>query len=195
MKKLIAACALFACAGLQAQTATEGPWLIRARAVHLSSANNDSTGLGLSINDKWLPEVDFSYFVSPNFAVELILTIPQRHTVSAGGAAIGSLRHLPPTLTAQYHFTGMGSMRPYMGAGINYTRLSSVSLPAGVDAGRNSFGLALQAGVDIPIGSNTYLNFDVKKVYIKTDVSAAGATVGTFKVNPVLVGVGIGWRF
>jgi outer membrane protein W len=121
MKKLIAACALFACAGLQAQTAPEGPWMIRARAVHLSSANNDSTGLDLSINDKWLPEIDFSYFVTPNFAVELILTVPQKHTVSAGGVEIGSLRHLPPTLTAQYHFTGMKSMRPYVGAGVNYT--------------------------------------------------------------------------
>ena len=67
-------------------------------------------------------------------------------------------------------------------------------MPAGVDIDRNSFGAALQVGVDIPLQKNLYLNVDVKKVYIKTDVFSSG-TKGTFKVDPVLVGVGLGWRF
>ena len=113
---------------------------------------------------------------------------------SAGGAAIGTLKHLPPTLLAQYHFDAPG-FKPYVGAGLNYTRFSSVNLPAGVSIDRNSFGPALQVGVDIPLAKNLYLNFDVKKVFIKTDVSAGGAKLGTFKVDPVLVGVGLGWRF
>jgi outer membrane protein len=141
------------------------------------------------------PEVDVSYFFSPNVAMELVLTVPQKHTLSAGGAAIGTLRHLPPTLTAQYHFTGFSGFKPYVGAGVNYTRFSSVNLPAGVDIDRSSFGAALQAGVDIPISKGVYLNLDVKKVYIRTDVSAGGVGIGTFKVDPVLVGVGVGWRF
>ena len=82
-----------------------------------------------------------------------------------------------------------------MGAGVNYTRLSSVNLPTGVAVDRNSFGPALQVGVDIPLAKNLYLNFDVKKVYIRTDVAAAGAKVGQFKVDPILAGVGLGWRF
>lgn len=168
--------------------------MVRARAVNLDSANKDSTGLGLTINNKTIPEVDITYFFNKNIAAELILTVPQKHTLSAGGTAIGSLRHLPPTLTVQYHFD-MGGFKPYVGAGLNYTRFSSVNLPAGVDIDRNSFGPALQAGVDIPLSKNLYLNFDVKKVYIKTDVSAAGVKAGTFKVDPVLVGVGLGWRF
>ena len=86
-------------------------------------------------------------------------------------------------------------MRPYAGIGLNYTRFSSVKLPAGVDIDRNSFGAALQVGVDIPLQKNLYLNLDVKKVFIKTDVSLAGSKIGTFKVDPVLVGVGLGWRF
>ena len=86
--------------------------MVRARAVHLNSSNGDSTPLNLSINDKWLPEVDISYFINPNVAVELILTVPQKQTLSAGGAAIGSFKHLPPTLTAQYHFTNFGGFKP-----------------------------------------------------------------------------------
>jgi len=185
-------CALTSGAALAQQS--EGPWMVRARAVHLDSANKDSTPLGLTVNNKTIPEVDVSYFFTPNVAAELILTVPQKHTLRAGGAAIGSLKHLPPTLLLQYHFNTSG-IKPYVGAGLNYTRFSSVKAPAGVDIDRNSFGAALQVGVDIPLQKNLYLNLDVKKVFIKTDVSLAGAKIGTFKVDPVLVGVGLGWRF
>ena len=49
--------------------------------------------------------------------------------------------------------------------------------------------------MDIPLSGNMYLNFDVKKVFIGTDVSLNGTKLGTFKVDPLLVGVGLGWRF
>ncbi|CAN7403268.1 OmpW/AlkL family protein [Polaromonas sp. LjRoot131] len=179
-----------------AQT-VESPWLVRARAVRLDSVNGDSTGLGLAINNKWMPELDISYFFTPKVAVELVLTVPQKHTLSSRGTAIGSFKHLPPTLTAQYHFdpVGSGAFKPYVGAGINYTRFSAVSLPAGVDIKRSSWGPALQVGVDIPLSKQLSLNFDLKKVYIRTDVSAGGVNIGTFKADPTLFGVGLGWRF
>ena len=187
-------CALTSGAAFAQQA--ESPWLVRVRAVHLDSANKDSTGLGLSVNNKTIPEVDISYFFNKNVAAELILTVPQKHDLSSSvlGGRIGSLKHLPPSLLLQYHFDAPG-FKPYVGAGVNYTRFSNVNLPAGVDIDRNSFGGALQVGVDIPLSKNLYLNFDVKKVYIKTDVFAGGAKAGTFKVDPVLVGVGLGWRF
>jgi len=179
-----------------AQTSGDSPWLVRLRAVHLNSANGDSTGLGLTINNKWIPEADVSYFFTPNIAAELILTYPQRHSVYAGGAAIGSLRHLPPTLTLQYHFTNSSPFTPYVGAGLNYTRFSSVDLlGGGADVKRNSFGPALQVGASYALTKNLSLNLDVKKVWIKTDVYAGGNKAGTFKVDPVLVGVGLGYRF
>ncbi len=59
----------------------------------------------------------------------------------------------------------------------------------------NSFGLAIGAGIDIKIANNVFLNFDVKKVQIRTDVSMNGSKVSTVKVDPLLVGVGIGYRF
>ena len=197
-KKVIAAAALgvVLASSALAQLATEGPWMVRARAVHLSSANDDGTALaGLSINNKWIPEVDVSYFFTPNIAAELILTVPQKHTMSLTGVPIGSLKHLPPTLTLQYHFTGMSGFKPYLGAGVNYTRFSGVTLPAGVDIKRSSWGAALQAGVDIPLSKGLYLNFDVKKVYIGTTVYNLGVDIGKFKVDPVLFGMGLGWRF
>jgi outer membrane protein len=181
--------------------ADEGPWLVRVRAVHLDSANKDSTGLGLSINNKTLPEVDFSYFFAPNVAAELVLTYPQKQRLYSNGAEIGSLKHLPPTLTLQYHFNPAGTVRPYVGAGVNYTNFSSVSFAPAVQAAlkpsikRNSWGLAWQVGADVEVAQGTYLNFDLKKVDLGTTVYANGASAGKFKVNPVLASVGLGWRF
>ena len=165
--------------------------------MHLDSANGDGTPLGLSVNNKWMPELDISYFFNKNVAVELVLTVPQKHTLysSALGRDIGTLKHLPPTLMAQYHFDTAG-FKPYVGAGINYTRFSSVDVMGGAASiDKNSWGPALQVGVDIPLTGNLYLNFDLKKVYIRTDVYAGAANLGTFKVDPMLLGVGLGWRF
>jgi outer membrane protein len=198
-KHIIAAavlCTLVSGAAM-AQQAKEGPFMVRVRAVNLDSANGDTTGLGLSVNNKVIPEVDFSYFFNKNLAAELILTVPQKHTVSSSvlGGQIGTLKHLPPTLLLQYHFDGM-AFKPYVGAGINYTHFSGINLAGGAaTVDKNSWGAALQAGVDIPLSGNMYLNLDVKKVYIRTDVTVSGTNMGTFKVDPLLVGVGLGWRF
>ena len=87
MKKLIlttAVCALLSGAAL----AEQSPWLIRARAVGLDMSNKDSTGLGLSVNNKTIPEIDISYFINKNVAVELILTVPQKQTVNSTALGI-----------------------------------------------------------------------------------------------------------
>ena len=195
-KTLLAAaalCALTSGAAMAQNYPQDGKWMVRARAVHLDSANKDSTPLDLSVNNKMIPELDISYFFTPNFAAELILTYPQKHDVRAGGAKIGSLKHLPPTLLAQYHFTNLGAFKPYVGAGINYTRFSSVDILGGaLNVKKNSFGPALQVGFDYALDKNWSINFDVKKVYIDTNVSGG---IGKFKVDPVLVGVGLGYRF
>ena len=194
----IAALTVLSSGTAMAQHQQDGKWQVRLRAVHIDSANKDSTGLGLSVNNKTIPEVDISYYFTPNIAAELILTYPQKHDVrsSALGGKIGTLKHLPPTLLAQYHFTNFGAFKPYVGAGINYTRFSSVDIADGAaDVKRNSWGGALQLGFDYALDKNWSINFDVKKVYMKTDVRLLGDNIGTFKVNPVLVGVGVGYRF
>jgi outer membrane protein len=175
--------------------AKEGPWMVRARVVSLSSANTDSTGLGLTVNDIVLPEVDVSYFFTPNIAAELILTVPQEHDVKQKGAKIGTLSQLPPTLLLQYHFP-MNGYKPYVGAGINYTKFTTSDIASGaVTPDSSSWGGALQVGVDVPLSGNMYFNFDVKKVMIATNINAGGNSLGALRVDPLLVGVGLGWRF
>ncbi|EZP36364.1 outer membrane protein [Janthinobacterium sp. OK676] len=182
--------------------AQEGPWLVRARAVHLDPADKSAPvgGVGasdrLTVSSKTIPEIDISYFFTPNIAAELILTYPQKHDVKLDGNNIGTFKHLPPTLSLQYHFMPEKQFSPYVGAGINYTNISDVKLLNG--AGRlehDSWGYSLQAGVDYKLDKNWSLNFDIKKVQIRSDVFIGGAKASEVKVDPLLIGVGVGYRF
>lgn len=205
MNKLATSLAVIAlaCTTFAAQAQQEGNWMVRARAVNLDSANKDTTGLGLSVNNKVIPEVDITYFITPNIAAELILTYPQGHDLKSNGAKIGTLKHLPPTLSLQYHFIPTGTFRPYVGLGVNYTKFSEVKFDASLEGtgklnpsiDNNSFGLSVQVGADVQIAKNWYLNVDVKKVQIGTKVYSNGVKAGDFKVDPLLVGVGVGYRF
>jgi outer membrane protein len=187
--------------GVAAQQA-ESPYLVRIRAVDILPVNKstDPTGtLGtntIHVSNKWIPEIDGTYFFTKNIAAELILTYPQKHNVTLNGTNIGSFKHLPPTLTVQYHFLPDGKFRPYVGAGLNYTRISNVNLLGGAGSLNNSsWGGALQAGIDVKVSEHGFINFDIKKVYIKTDVMVNGSKVSTLNLDPVLVGVGYGYRF
>jgi len=168
MKKLALATILATLAfGAAAQ---ESPWLVRARVVSIApeTSNSPIVGLGLEnqigVSRRTIPEVDFTYFFNPNFSAELILTYPQKHYVTLAGANIGTFKHLPPTLTAQYHFAPGAQFNPYVGLGVNYTRISGVDLLNGAaDLSKNSLDFAAQIGLDIAIDKNWSLNFDVKK--------------------------------
>jgi outer membrane protein len=180
----------------------DSPWLVRARAVHIDPADKSDPvgGTGASnrlhVSDKWIPEVDIAYFFTPHWAAELILTYPQKHTVTLDGASIGTFKHLPPTLTAQYHFLPGAGIDPYVGAGVNYTLLSKVKLLNGAARlEHDSVGLALQAGADFRINERWSVNVDVKKVQIRSDVEIGGARASRVRVDPVLFGVGLGYRF
>ncbi len=206
MKKSVLAVALVSLVSISsqvyAQQLQEGPWLVRVRAVYLDPANKSDPvgGVGaanrLTIDSKTIPEVDISYFFTPNWAAELVLTYPQKQKVSLDGTEIGTFKHLPPTLTVQYHFTPEKTISPYVGAGINYTRISSVKLLNGTaDLESSSVGLALQAGVDFKLDKNWSLNLDVKKVQIRSDVLVGGAQISAVKIDPWLIGVGVGYLF
>jgi outer membrane protein len=182
--------------------AQESPWLVRVRAVHIDTADKSDPIAGsgasdrLHVSDKWIPEVDIAYFLTRHWAAELVLTYPQKHDVTLDGQRIGSFKHVPPTLTAQYHFLPGARIDPYVGAGINYTLISKVDILNG--AGRlehDSVGAALQAGADIRIDSKWSVNVDVKKVQIRSDVTINGARASRVKIDPVLLGVGVGYRF
>lgn len=187
------AVALLASGAIQA---AQGDWLVRGRIIHINP-DASSSALNLDVNSKTTVEADFSYFVANNLALELILAT-RKHQVTAGGAPVGSVKHLPPTLTLQYHFMPQATFRPYVGAGLNYTRFYDINLGGGtLTVDKSSWGGALQAGADIGITKTMFLNVDVKRIWMDTDVKnkATGAHLANLKINPWIFGIGVGIKF
>lgn len=184
--------------------AEEGNWMMRVRAVDIQPVKDwsDAGVLNLGKNDvyvqdKTIPEIDFTYFFTKNIAAELILTYPQKMEVNSKLGKLGSFDALPPTLTLQYHFMPDANFRPYVGAGINYTLISNkkVNKVAPLSLENDSIGGALQLGFDYKIGQNSFINVDIKKVYISSDVKLNGAKLGKVNLDPILFGIGYGFRF
>ena len=185
-------CPYVAAGMLLAGTASAQQWMGRVRVIDIEPDVTASLN-GLDVKSAVVPELDFTYFVNKNIGIELILGTA-KHDVTLNGAKLGTVRHIPPTLTAQYHFMPDGPFRPYAGVGLNYTIFRDVKL-GGLDVDRSSFGPALQVGADIPVAPNLFLNLDLKKIWIKTDVTSGGAHVSDLKINPWVFGVGIGMKF
>jgi len=88
-----------------------------------------------------------------------------------------------------------GKFRPYVGLGVNYTLYTNDDLPPGLSTDNDSIGLALQVGMDVQLAPQWFLNVDLKKVKMGTDVSANGTKVTHLDIDPWLFGVGVGYRF
>lgn len=176
-----------------------GDFMIRARALGVvpDESGHASNGDSISINNSAVPELDFTYFFTPNISAELIAAVTPHDVKTSSGIDAGDAWLLPPTLTLQYHFTQMDGIKPYVGAGVNYTHFFNEDGGA-LDAVEydDSFGAALQVGVDIPIKDNWYANIDVKKVFINTTAKFSPSGVrADVDIDPWLIGVGIGYKF
>lgn len=187
-------------AGSAVAHADAGDILVRARAISIQpdvSTSGVLSTVGAGVNNSIVPELDFTYMATRHIGVELILGTA-RHTVSSNIGELGRVSLLPPTLLAQYHFNPAGKIRTYVGAGINYTLFYNDNLKAGaqpVSIDRSSVGPALQIGVDVQLTKRVFLNADIKKLWTQTDASAGGVPLGTLKINPLVVGVGVGMKF
>lgn len=169
-------------------------WMAHIRALNIAPDNHSSPVSGVEAKSVSIPELDFSYFFKPNWSAELILGT-SRHDISLNGTGLGKVSLLPPTLTVKYHFEIAPGLIPYVGVGLNHTLFYDVSLSSNLSVSTNSTGLALQVGADYQISENLYLNLDVKKVYIKTDVASNGNYLTTLDINPMVYGLGVGMKF
>ncbi|BBK44077.1 outer membrane protein [Allostella vacuolata] len=183
-----------------------GPWMVRGRVLGVvpqeSGKVHQVPGSDISIDNSIVPELDISYFFTPNVAVELILGVTPHNIKGSGtldGVDVGKAWLLPPTLTLQYHFTDFGRFKPYVGAGINYTVFFDQKAAGGTVTKldiENSFGAALQVGFDYMLDQNWGVNFDVKKLFLRPDVKLnGGALTGKVDIDPWLIGVGLTYRF
>ncbi len=185
-------------------------WIIRSRALYVktdTSSKVSTLGGHVATSSDQVPEIDFTRFFTPNIAAELIVATTQ-HDVSLRGSpalgsstSLGSVKLLPPTLTAQYHFNPAGTFRPYAGAGLNYTFFYGAKTPSQTVTSikyQDHLGYALQVGFDYMLNDRVGVNFDIKKIFLKTQAQVGTATnsyTANVRLDPWIIGAGISYRF
>jgi outer membrane protein len=187
-------------------------WQVRLRAVGVAPEESATIGIiggDVAISNALIPELDITYFFTENFAAELILGTAkhdvQAINTAAGDVNLGSVWLLPPTLTAQYHFytSDKKVFKPYIGAGVNYTLFYNVKSGDVADVSYdNALGYAAQLGFDLMLDETFFINVDVKRLFLSTDVSVDASNLAPgliipaeVDINPWLVGVGVGMKF
>ncbi|WP_346351377.1 OmpW family outer membrane protein [Oceanimonas sp. AH20CE76] len=204
MKKvaLLVAAALIAPSAAFAHQA--GDILVRGGAVTVSpNSSGDNVGSGhLEPNSNTQLGLTLSYMITDNWGVELLAATPFSHSVSTQGfGEVAKIKHLPPTLMGQYYFgNAQSKVRPYVGAGVNYTFFFDEEGRGALDGDDvsldDSWGLAAQAGLDMKVTDNLFVNGSIWYMDIDTEVTSKrlGKTYDT-SIDPIGLMVGLGYRF
>ncbi len=183
-------------------SATTANWKVRLRAIAVIPTSNsyNLAESDVKISTSVVPELDFSYFFTENLAAELILgTTPHNVKLKTGSVStpLSRVWLLPPTLNLQYHLP-LNGVTPYIGAGVNYTIFYGVKDKNAELSYKNKAGISTQAGLDFRLNDKWFINLDVKKIFLKTDVTVKGSpsvVLNDVKINPLIIGLGIGTRF
>ena len=209
IRVLVGCCLLLGITLSPCLAADQSPWLLRARllGVFPDDSSTDITTIGgeADVGEAYTPDMDITYFITDNIAAELVFLAYAQHDVEAkdtseGDLDLGSFDLIPPIIAAQYHFMPQSAFRPYAGAGLSYIWIPNED-SGDADAVRYDdgvIGYALQAGFDYFFSDNWCINFDLKKIWVEVDVEvdALDTTVKTtVDVDPLLVGIGVGYRF
>jgi len=218
---LLAAATLLS-TGAMAQS--QGDWLVRAGigiVAPQGSSDNlvfEGADLGrdyrIDVDDGYAAVINATYMATNNIGIEILAATPFKHDIEGKGAALGpagklgDTRHLPPTLSVQYHFNPGATFRPYAGIGLNYTLFfdedGNDTLHNGIIGTSNallgtdyvggstdlsiddSFGIALQLGADIQLTDALFLNFDARWIDIEADAKLTTTTETGAGIQTVL---------
>ncbi|MBX3712719.1 MAG: OmpW family protein [Lysobacter sp.] len=206
MSRRIAPLALaLALAGLAspafAQQAGEWTIGIGAHQVNPKSDNGKLAGgtVPIEVDSNVRPTITAEYFVRNNLGIEVLAAWPFEHDINIKGVGrVGSTKHLPPTVSLQYHF-GQGTVKPFIGAGINYTRFFSTETTGALSGTKlkldDSFGLAAHVGIDFEVGQKGSIRVDARWMDIDTDAKLNGANIGTVEIDPLVYGVAYVFKF
>ncbi|APC17348.1 outer membrane protein OmpW [Pseudomonas frederiksbergensis] len=220
----------FALATPFAQAHEAGDIIVRAGAITVNPTASSSsvkvdrgplTGADLggkaTMNSNTQLGLNFAYMLTNNVGIELLAASPFEHDVNLKGTSLGAangklgtLKHLPPTLSVVYYpLDNKSAFQPYVGAGINYTWIYDEKLSNEAQANgfsnfktTNSWGLAWQVGADYMLTDNIMLNAQARYIDINTRATVENDAVapGTrarvnVDVDPFVYMVGLGYKF
>jgi len=216
----------FACLfSTNVMAAGAGNWFVRIGLSHLNPDTDSGdlviggetlAGARIDVASNTRPIVNLTYMMTDHLGVELLATWPFEHDIDGAGildgaGRLGRTKHMPPTLSLQYHMMPGAPFRPYFGVGLNYTNFFSTSSTPALDAAlggssslsiKDSFGIALQLGADLDLNERVFLNFDVRWIQIEADTSirtqtADGVVRSRIKadIDPLVFTAAVGFRF
>jgi len=199
MKMAFCAAALFGAAAVNTAAAMDqGDWLIRFGVTNVDPKSNNHPAV--SVDSATSATINFSYMMTDHWAVELLAAYPFEHDIYlVGGPEVGSTKHLPPTVSLQYHFLPDSTFQPYIGAGVNYTTFFSEKLYGQLEGAKlsldDSWGLAAEVGADFILNESWFLNVSVRFIDINSDAKVNGEAFGKVNIDPWVYGAHAGLRF
>lgn len=200
MKKLIATLALTTAMGALAAplaAQSQGDWTVGVGIGYVDPKSDNASVAGsvLSVDSDTRPTFTVEYFVRDNLGIELLAATPFKHDINLGGNRIGETKHLPPTLSLNYHFPTQTAFKPFVGIGVNYTTFFEEESVLGDLELDDSWGVALHAGADYQITDNGSVRFDLRWMDINSDATLNGAALTEVEIDPIVVGVSYIHRF
>lgn len=200
---LAAAAALFVAAPAFAQSKGEFTLGVGLHQVAPKSNNGKlvNNTLAVDVGNNLRPTITGEYFIADNLGIEVIAALPFQHDININGLGkVGTTKHLPPTVSVQYHFGEVdGKIKPFVGAGVNYTWFYSEKTQ-GALAGNdlrlgNSWGAALHAGVDFALSEKSAIRVDARWIDIDSKVKLNKSPIGTVNVDPLVYGASYVMKF
>jgi len=193
-----------------ASAVDQGDWLVRAGVGYVSPDDSSGQVAGfpdgseVSVDSATSLQLTIAYMMTPNINIELLGALPFKHDINGEGAISGAgkiaeTEQLPPSLVINYMFNPQTNIRPYVGAGLNYTTFFNTDTTgalAGTDMDlEDSWGVAVDAGVDVDINKDWFFNASVWYMDISTTASVDGVDVVDVDINPWALAIGIGTHF
>lgn len=158
--------------------------------------NGALAGIESSIGNNTRPILTLEYFIRDNIGIELLGAAPFKHDISlAGLGEIGSTKHLPPTISVNWHIPTGGPLTPFVGVGVNYTKFFEEKSSLGTLKIKESFGLAATLGVDYALNEKAALRADIRYIDIDSDVLLNGTNIGKVNVDPLVASVSYVMKF
>lgn len=189
---------------LPAAAQTAGDWTVAIGAHNVDPKSDNGTlaagTLPVSVDSNVRPTIALEYFVRDGLGIEVLAALPFQHDIAIDGlGTVATTKHLPPTVSLQYHFNHGGAVSPLLGLGVNYTTFfseDSRGALAGADLELgDSWGLAAHAGVDFRLGNGGAIRIDARWIDIDSSVRLDGAGLGTANIDPWVYGAAYVHRF
>lgn len=203
MKRQILVATMLVALGTPAFAQSQGEWTLGFGVAHVNPKSDNGTlaagTVPTSIGTSTRPSITFEYFIRDNLGVEVLAALPFKHSVKSNGTEIGTVKHLPPVVSLQYHFDTTPQFKPFVGVGVNFTGFWD-SNAKGPLAGsnlrvKNSWGLAAHLGADYWINEKSAIRADLRWIDINADVTLNGTKIGSVDVDPVVTGISYIMKF